>query len=322
MIELKEIEQFLIKNSIKKRIILPEGDSEKIIDTANYLQKNNIAKPIVIFKSETEVSSKLMANCEIICIDKYDLNYLANELYSLRKGKLSLEEAQELVKQPNYFATMLLKLNFADCMLCGITYTTADVIRPALQIIKTNAKTKIAASTMIMKKNDGTYLFSDCSLNLDPNSEELVDIAKLNIEFAKKMKMDKPELAFLSYSTNSSGAGPDVDKIKMTMKIMDSENLPFVYDGETQFDAAFLKDIRNKKYRNSKLTKEHPDIYIFPNLNAGNISYKIAEYMGGYDAIGPFIMGLNKPVNDLSRGANLKDIISTSLITIFQAFEI
>ncbi|KAJ3616613.1 hypothetical protein Zmor_011813 [Zophobas morio] len=214
---------------------------------------------------------------------------------------------------------MLLKRGDVDCMLCGIDYTTADTLRPALQIIKTKPNTKIASSIILMNRDNETYFFADCSLNVDPTSEQLADIAKSSADFCKQMGLKDPQVAMLCYSTNGSGMGPTVDRVSEACKILSNEKVDFVFDGEIQFDAAFVKSVRDKKYKETKITKDSADIYVFPDLASGNIGYKIAQRLGNFDSVGPFILGLQKPVNDLSRGATLEDVVLSAIYTLFQS---
>ncbi|WP_338971654.1 phosphate acetyltransferase [Spiroplasma endosymbiont of Panorpa germanica] len=318
MLKINEVKDRLIKNNNKLRIVFPEGGEDKIIQTANKLIQENIAIPVVIFNKQSEVPKNLDPKVEVICIDAYDTKKMAQELVELRKNKLSYDEAFLLVQQNNYFATMLIKQQKVDCMVCGLKYSTADTLKPALQIIKTKPEFKLACSSIIMTKYDESYLFADCSLNLNPDPEQLSEIAKMNADFAISLETKNPQLALLSYSTLGSGKGESVEKVGKAVEILNQSAQKFVYTGEIQFDAAFDNEVRAKKAPKSSLTRR-PDIFVFPDLNSGNIGYKIAQRMGGYQAAGPFILGLNSPVNDLSRGASLVDVFNTSIITLYQA---
>lgn len=318
MYKLNEMIDIIKNNDKKLKIVLPEGNDEKIQQVAEYLVKENIAIPVLILKDKKDYVSN--SKIEIVEITNEKINFFSNKLFDLRKGKIkSIEDAKKLVSMPNYFATMMLYEDEVNCMLCGLNYTTADTLRPALQIIKTKVNTSIACSVLIMQKGEEQYLFSDCGLNIKPDSHQLADIAKSCVDFGRKLNIDKPQVALLSYSTNGSGIGEDVERVRSAKQLLDDEKVDFAYDGEIQFDAAFSKNVRNKKYKNSYITDESANIFIFPDLNSGNIGYKIAQRMGGFEAIGPIILGLNKPVNDLSRGATFEDIKGTAILTLFQA---
>ncbi|PPE04831.1 phosphotransacetylase [Entomoplasma ellychniae] len=321
MYSVKQIEKKLIDSKIKKTIVLPEGEEPKIQEVANYLVKNKIANVTIIFNNKNAVSKNLETDIKVICMNELDKKPFIDKFIELRKDKTNLEQATKLMNLPAYIGAMLVKSKEADCMLCGITFTTADTIRPALQIIKTKPNVALAASAFIMNRGEENYFFTDCALNIKPTSEQLADIAKMTANFAKSFGVNDVEVAMLSYSTNGSGAGEDVERVKAAVAKLESEKQEFIFAGEMQFDAAWDKEIRDKKFKNCSLIKKTPDVFVFPDINSGNIGYKIAQRMGGFEAIGPFILGFNQPVNDLSRGATLVDIINTAIITIYQALE-
>ncbi|ATZ20569.1 phosphate acetyltransferase [Mesoplasma coleopterae] len=321
MYSVEQIKKILVNSDHKKTIVLPEGEEPKIQEVANTLVKENISKVIMLFQKTESIPTTLDSKIEVIAIDELDKEPLIQKFMDLRKDKTNFEQATKLMGQANYIGAMLVKMEKADCMLCGITYTTADTIRPALQIIKTSPNVALAASVFIMNKGEENYFFTDCALNLKPTSQQLADISKMTAKFAQSFDVKNPEVALLSYSTAGSGAGEDVVRVKEAVELLDSQTVDFNYAGEIQFDAAWDKEIRDKKFKDCKLTKQTPDVFVFPDINAGNIGYKIAQRMGGYEAIGPFILGFNKPVNDLSRGATLTDIMNTAIITIYQALE-
>ncbi|AHI54114.1 phosphotransacetylase [Spiroplasma sabaudiense Ar-1343] len=318
MFTISQIEKLLKNSSSKLKIIFPEGEEEKIINVANQIAASDFAIPVLVFRKAKEIKSNLHKNVEIKIIENYDLEAMANNLFNLRNGKTSLETAMSLVVEPNYFATMLLELGEVDSLVCGLKYSTADTLRPALQIIKTKPEYQFACSSIIMSKNDLQVLFADCSLNVSPDSAQLAKIAKMNAEFAKTLGEPDPQVAMLSYSTLGSGKGLEVEKVAEAVRILKTDQVDFNFGGEIQFDAAFSAEVRQKKAPDLKFSKQ-PNVFIFPDLNSGNIGYKIAQRMGDYVAAGPFILGLNKPVNDLSRGATLLDVYNTAIITLFQA---
>ncbi|AKX34724.1 phosphotransacetylase [Spiroplasma litorale] len=316
MYKISEIETILKAEKRKIKIILPEGEEEKIQKVATYLVENDICEPILLFQNK--INENLDRRIRQINVSEIDVDNYAKDFMEIRKGKVeNIEEVKKLVSKSNYLANMMIYKHEADCVLCGLSYTTADTLRPALQIIKTKPGVSVASSIIIMHKGEQYYFFGDCSLNLNPTSRQLADITKSFVDFARKMNVNDPKVALLSYSTNGSGLGPDVDKIREAKEILNKEKVDFKFDGEIQFDAAFCKEVRNKKFKNSKIDSESADIFVFPTLDAGNIGYKIAQRMGGFEAIGPIILGLNKPVNDLSRGANLEDIIQAAVLTAY-----
>jgi phosphate acetyltransferase len=236
---------------------------------------------------------------------------------------LTEDQAKTLVKEPNFLASLIVKSGEANGEICGIDYTTKDTLKPALQIIKTAPGAKLVTSAMILEKGDEKYVCGDCAINIYPNSEELANITKMISMFAKHTAgFDEVRTAMLSYSTVGSGAGESVDKVRGAYELVknDSElikNNIHVF-GEMQFDAAFVDKVMIKKAKGITW-KNTANTFIFPNIDAGNIGYKIAQRMGGYEAIGPVLIGLALPVNDLSRGASKDDVVGLSYITGNQA---
>ncbi|QEH62249.1 phosphotransacetylase [Spiroplasma chinense] len=320
MMTINEIKKSILNSNTKKTIVFPEGREEKIVEVANKMQEEGLANIVLLFDSEDEIASNIHKDIETRVIKGNVDKEMLETILEIRKGRLEEAEAIELVQKRNYYGSLMMQLDRADGMVCGLNYTTADTLRPALQIIKTAPDYSIASSVFIMTKGDQNFLFTDCALNVDPNPKHLSDIAFMAAEFAKQLNVKTVETVMLSYSTAGSGAGPTVDKVaKAVDRLKGMENESMIFDGEMQFDSAFVKSVRDKKYPNCKLTKEIPDVFVFPDLNAGNIGYKIAQRLGGYEAAGPFILGLNKPVNDLSRGATVEDIYQTAIVTVFQS---
>jgi phosphate acetyltransferase len=220
-----------------------------------------------------------------------------------------------------YIGAMMVKMNQADGMVCGLTFTTADTLRPALQIIKTKPNVHLASSIFWMQRKDENYFFTDCALNINPTAEQLADITKMGVQFAVDLNVPDVEAVLLSYSTKGSGSGIDAEKVRQAVTLLTTEKVNFTFDGEMQFDAAFDQTVRQKKAPNSPLKKPVPDVFVFPEIQSANIGYKIAQRLGGFEAFGPFILGLNQPVNDLSRGASLDDVLNTAILTAFQALK-
>jgi phosphate acetyltransferase len=319
MLSFTEIAARLKADPVKKTLVFPEGIEPRIQEVANYLAENDLGNVILILPHRKKVPSDLDPKIKVILQDEFDVKPLVEEFMTLRNGKATLNQAQQAMDDLSYIGVMLVKNGEADAMLSGLAHTTADTLRPALQIIRTKPDTKLATSVFIMQKGEENFFFADCALNIKPTSEQLVDITTSVVHFAKSLDVYDPQAVLLSYSTNGSGAGEDVDRVTNAVKILDQTHPDFIYEGEMQFDAAFDLRTRRKKFPTARLTKNVPDVFIFPDLNSGNIGYKIAQRMGGYKAIGPFILGLNRPVNDLSRGASVEDIRQTAIMTLYQA---
>ncbi len=316
----EHIEQELKHSHKQIRIIFPEGISPKIKEVALSLKDTNI-KPILVYDKESDIQPEIKsAHIETLVVEKQDLNHLADFLVELRKGKETKESALKLVHQRHYFATLMVKQGKADGMVGGIDYASKDILRAALQVIKTKPGLTVASSAMIMEFKDENFIFSDISLNLYPSAEELVQIAHHSVEFAKMLGIHTPQVAFLSYSTLGSGAGDSVEKVKQAATAFKAQYPNVIADGEFQFDSAINEATRAKKAPNSPI-KGRANVYVFPNIDAGNIGYKIAQQFGQGLAVGPILLGLDKPVNDLSRGASVQDIVFTAKITAFIALK-
>ena len=223
------------------------------------------------------------------------------------------EQVRSALAQGNYFGTMLVKMGKVDCLLGGATYSTADTVRPALQLIKTKPGNKIVSSTFIMVKGDEKLAFADCAINIDPTEDDLVEIAIESAKTAEVFGID-PKVAMLSYSTLGSGKGDSVTKMaNATAKV--KELAPdLAIDGELQFDAAVSPEVAKIKCQGSPVAGQ-ANTFIFPDISAANIGYKIAARLGGYEAIGPVLQGLNAPINDLSRGCNADEVYKMALVT-------
>ena len=304
----------------ERTLVFPEGLDPRILEAASRLKNNCVLDPILLGNVE-EV--KKVAADHFINIDGIEiidpLNYdkfdeMVNLLVEIRKGKMSEEKAIAACRQTNYFGTMLVKMGLADGLLGGATYSTADTVRPALQIIKTKPGAKLVSSCFILNKENAPRLaMGDCAINLYPTSEQLADIAVETAATASLFGIE-PKVAMLSYSTFGSGAGEAVDKVREAADILKNREIDFVVDGEIQFDAAYSPAVAEKKCPDSPVGGK-ANTFIFPDINAGNIGYKIAQRLGGYEAIGPILQGLNAPVNDLSRGCNADEVYKMAIIT-------
>jgi phosphate acetyltransferase len=308
-----------------KSIVFTEGSDPRILEATARLCKDDFLKPVLVgAKAEVESVAKEngfdISKAEIIDPSNYDrFDEMVDMFCELRKKKgVTPEQAKDILSHSNYFGTMLVKMGVADALLGGATYSTADTVRPALQLIKTKPGNSIVSSCFVLVRpdqNDGCEVITmgDCAINLDPNDDQLVEICKETAECAKAFGV-VPKIAFLSYSTLGSGAGETVEKMKSaTAKA--KEALPeYDIEGELQFDAAVAPEVAKTKAPTSKVAG-HANTFIFPDINAGNIGYKIAQRLGGFDAYGPILLGLNAPINDLSRGCNADEVYSMSIIT-------
>lgn len=307
------------------KILFPEGDNDKIQAVALKISDNNspvkdFIVPVLLFTNKTEIPSVIKnSNVQTLFIETKQKADFVTKLVELRKAKgLTPQEADKQLSLRNYYGMMLLKNNIVDGFVGGITFTTADILRAALQIVGPKGGTKTVSSTFIMNKDKDIFLFSDGSINLNPTAQQLVDIAKSTVEFGQLLQFNPIKLALLSYSTDRSGSGESVDKVRSATELVVASKLKNVQvAGPIQFDAAWDQEVRVKKFSSVKITGSC-NVFIFPDLNAANIGYKIAQRLGGYKAIGPIVLGLNQAVNDLSRGASVDDIYYTALITALQ----
>ncbi len=320
----------LFKKNVEtgKKVVIPEGDESRVIKSLQYtpgFTKVLIGNPTEIEALIDEeyadyIPAKIKRWVEIIDINKLGELEGDDELLQIfvekRKGKLTEADARELMKQPNYYATLLLEAGRVDALVGGSRYSTADILKPAFQIIKTKPGHKVVSSVFLLRKGDKKAFFADCAVNLNPTSEQLKEIAIQTVETMEQLEVE-PKVAMLTYSTKGSGSGPDVDLVTEAYSQLkaDRPDLDLIVDGELQFDAAFKPEVAKIKVSDSPVAGR-ANGFIFPNLAAGNIAAKVAEHMGGYEAIGPILQGLNKPVNDLSRGTTPETIAKVLLISL------
>ena len=251
---------------------------------------------------------------------KTDPNFedYANTLYELRKAKgMTPEKAAQLMEDKTFFGTMMVYKGRADGMVSGATTTTADTIRPALQFVKTKPGIKTVSGVFLMSMADRVYLYGDCAVIPNPTTDQLCDVAVASAETARAFGLD-PKVAMLSYSTGTSGSGPDVDAVREATEKVRAADPELAVEGPIQYDAAVVPAVAKTKLPNSPVAG-HANVFVFPTLNAGNIGYKAVQRASGAIAIGPILQGLKKPVNDLSRGATVADIVNTVIITAIQA---
>ena len=308
-----------------KTIVFTEGADPRIQEAASRLLAANFLKPILVgdraeIEAAAEENGYNIRGAEIIDPKKYDrMDEMVDMFYELRKSKgVTPEQARETLSAANYFGTMLVKMGIADALLGGASYSTDDTVRPALQLIKTKPGNSIVSSCFILVRPSATgenevLAMADCAINIHPTEDELVEIAGETAECAKKFGVD-PQIAFLSYSTLGSGKGEDVDKVRNACEKAKAKYPELSIDGELQFDAAVSPRVAKTKCQGSSVAG-HANTFIFPDINAGNIGYKIAQRLGNFDAYGPILLGLNASINDLSRGCNALEVYSMAIIT-------
>ena len=308
-----------------KKIVFTEGSDPRILEASSRLLAGYFLEPILVgnpqeIQAASEEAGYNIRGAKIIDPENYEeMDEMVAELCELRKSKgMTPEEALKILRQGNYFGTMLVKMGKADALLGGATYSTADTVRPALQIIKTKPQNKIVSSCFILVRGAASGLeevlaMGDCAININPTEDDLVEIAYETANCARTFGVD-PKVAFLSYSTYGSGSGADVDKMhNATIKAKAAyPDLPI--DGEIQFDAAVAPRVAKVKCPNSDVAG-YANTFIFPDINAGNIGYKIAQRLGGFAAYGPILQGLNAPINDLSRGCDADEVYKMAIIT-------
>ncbi|MEG1142408.1 MAG: phosphate acetyltransferase [Clostridia bacterium] len=327
--EINNITKELIERAkiTNKKIILPESDDLRIINAAKYLSDENICE-VILIGSLSDIEFLCNANSINLDFEKIKVinpsicenkEFYINSLYELRKNKgMTLEQATTLLLDNMYFGIMMLKVGDADGLVAGAKYSTKEVIKPALQIIKAKDKVNTVSSFFIMDvPNFDKYIFADCGLNKNPSSEQLADIAISSSNSYRNFIGSNPKVALLSYSTCGSAVSEDIEKIKDAVSLLDNKKVDFDYEGELQVDAAVIKDVAHKKINNSKLNGS-ANILIFPDLNSGNIGYKLVQIFAKATAIGPITQGMSKPVNDLSRGCSIEDIIGVVAVTCIQ----
>ncbi|MFP7479865.1 phosphate acetyltransferase [Terribacillus saccharophilus] len=308
-----------------KKIVLPEGLDERILEAAGKLAEEGIIAPILVGnKEQVEQKAKELSidlhGAAVLDPETYEkFDELVAAFVERRKGKATEEDAKKLLKDENYFGTMLVYTGEADGLVSGAAHSTADTVRPALQIIKTKPGYKKTSGAFVMVREDERYVFGDCAINIAPDSQDLAEIAVASAETAAMFGID-PKVALLSFSTKGSAKSPETEKVSDALAIAKEKNPDLVVDGEFQFDAAFVPSVAAKKAPDAVL-KGDANVFVFPSLEAGNIGYKIAQRLGNFDAVGPILQGLNAPVNDLSRGCNADDVYKLTLITAAQSVE-
>ncbi|WP_281164218.1 phosphate acetyltransferase [Liquorilactobacillus sicerae] len=309
--------------SASPKIVFPEGNDGRIVKAAVRLAQDGILKPVILGKRiEIEKYAGQTLPTEVQTIDPAaypatSFDKMVAAFVARRKGKNTEEQARQMLRDVNYFGTMLVYLGEVDGLVSGAAHPTGDTVRPALQIIKTKPGISRTSGAFVMVRGQERYLFADCAINIDPDAQQLAEIAVESAKTARLFKID-PRIAMLSFSTLGSAKSPAVDKVVAAVKIAQQLAPTELIDGELQFDAAFVPSVAAKKAPSSKVAGQ-ANVFVFPELQAGNIGYKIAQRMGGFTAIGPILQGLNQPVSDLSRGASEDDVYKVAVITALQA---
>ena len=315
-----------------RKIVFTEGHDARILEATDRLVKGGFLTPILIgnvdvVKANAAKGGYNIEGVEIIDPETYpEMDAMVDKMVELRKGKMTADECRKALSKGNYFGTMLVKMGYADSLLGGATYSTADTVRPALQIVKTKKGAHLVSSCFILVRGDEKLAMGDCAINI--SYEDSVDkegnvtlsaaqkLAEVAIETAKTAKVFgiDPKVAMLSFSTNGSGKGGTVKLSHDATAIAKEMDPELKIDGEMQFDAAVSPTVGQLKFPGSPVAG-HANTFIFPNINAGNIGYKIAQRLGGFEAYGPILQGLNAPINDLSRGCNAQEVYSMAIIT-------
>ncbi|MCD7733709.1 MAG: phosphate acetyltransferase [Clostridiales bacterium] len=308
-----------------KTIVFTEGTDSRILEASSRLLASTFLTPILIGNPDeifaaAEEAGYNVRGATIIDPNNYDRFDEMVELFcELRKSKgMTPEKAIPMLRKSNYFGTMLVKMGVADALLGGATYSTADTVRPALQIIKTKPGYKSVSSCFILVRasasgDNEVLAFGDCAINIHPTAEQIAETGVYCAECGRHFGID-PKVAFLSFSTYGSGKDADVDKMREATRMAKALAPELAIDGELQFDAAVSPRVAMTKCPESKVAG-HANVFVFPDINAGNIGYKIAQRLGQFDAYGPILLGLNAPINDLSRGCNGMEVYSMAIIT-------
>ncbi len=325
---LDQIKKIAMSN--KKTIVLPESLDARTLQATEEISKEGIAD-IILIGNEKEILAKAgsldISKATIIDPEKYDkIDNLIDKFVELRKDKgIDKDKAKEiLLSDPLYFGVLLVKCEFADGMVAGAVNSTANVLRPTLQIIKTAPGVKTVSSFFIMDVpnceygENGVLVFSDCALCQNPTSEELADIAKSSSDSFKRFTGNDSKVALLSHSTKGSASHPDIDKVVKALEITKERYPDIVIDGELQLDAAIVPEVAKSKAPDSEVAGK-ANVLIFPDLDAANIGYKLVQRFAKASAYGPVTQGLARPVNDLSRGCSAKDIVGVVALTSVQA---
>lgn len=314
-----------ILKSDRRTIVFTEGADPRILEAAARLKKDDLMNVILVGSTDGVKAAAAEGGFDIEGLTVLDpttydrMDEMVSTMVDLRKGKMTPEECRAALLKGNYFGTMLVKLGLADGLLGGATYSTADTVRPALQLVKTKPGNKSVSSCFILIRQnaDGSeekYVMGDCAININPDADELAECAIESARTAKIFGID-PKVAMLSFSTKGSGKGDDVDKVRSATEKAKAAAPDLAIDGELQFDAAVSPVVAAAKCKGSPVAGQ-ANTFIFPEIQSGNIGYKIAQRMGGFAAYGPILQGLNAPLNDLSRGCDAEEVYQMAIITV------
>ncbi|WP_018661284.1 phosphate acetyltransferase [Heyndrickxia acidiproducens] len=315
-----------VKQKVKgqnKTIIFPEGLDERVLTAASRLASEEVIRPVLVgnrgaIESKASALGLSAEGIEVYDPDTYEgFEEMVKAFVERRKGKATEADARNILKDVNYFGTMLVYLNKADGLVSGAIHSTAETVRPALQIIKTKPGVKKTSGVFIMVRNNEKYVFADCAINIAPDSQDLAETAVESVKTAKTFDIE-PRVAMLSFSTKGSAHSEETEKVAKAVEIAKQLDPDMIVDGELQFDAAYVPEVAGKKAPESVI-RGNASVFIFPSLEAGNIGYKMAQRLGHFEAVGPILQGLNAPVNDLSRGCNAEDVYHVALISAAQS---
>ena len=315
-----------------RKIVFTEGPDARILEAAARLKKGGFLTPILVGKVEEGKAAAAKGGFDIEGLEILDpltyagMDEMVAKMVELRKGKMTEEDCRKALSKGNYFGTMLVKMGVADALLGGATYSTADTVRPALQLVKTKKGANLVSSCFILVRGDEMICMGDCAINIDYQDKTdkegnvtltaAAQLAEVAVETAKTAKVFgiEPKVAMLSYSTKGSGKGANVDLVREATAIAKEKAPEFAIDGEMQFDAAVSPTVGQLKFPGSPVAG-YANTFIFPEIQSGNIGYKIAQRLGGFAAYGPILQGLNAPINDLSRGCDAEEVYQMSIIT-------
>ena len=321
-----------------RKIVFTEGPDARILEAAARLKKGGFLTPILVGNVEEVKAAAAKGGFDIEGLEILDpltyagMDEMVAKMVELRKGKMTEEDCRKALSKGNYFGTMLVKMGVADALLGGATYSTADTVRPALQLVKTKKGANLVSSCFILVRGDEMICMGDCAINIDYQDKTdkegnvtltaAAQLAEVAVETAKTAKVFgiEPKVAMLSYSTKGSGKGANVDLVREATAIAKEKAPEFAIDGEMQFDAAVSPTVGQLKFPGSPVAG-YANTFIFPEIQSGNIGYKIAQRLGGFAAYGPILQGLNAPINDLSRGCDAEEVYQMSIITAARLFQ-
>ena len=315
-----------------RKIVFTEGPDARILEAAARLKKGGFLTPILVGNVEEVKAAAAKGGFDIEGLEILDpltyegMDEMVAKMVELRKGKMTEEDCRKALSKGNYFGTMLVKMGVADSLLGGATYSTADTVRPALQLVKTKKGANLVSSCFILIRGEEMICMGDCAINIDYQDKvdkegnvtlsAAAQLAEVAIETAKTAKVFgiDPKVAMLSFSTKGSGKGANVDLVREATAIAKEKAPELAIDGEMQFDAAVSPTVGQLKFPGSPVAG-YANTFIFPEIQSGNIGYKIAQRLGGFAAYGPILQGLNAPINDLSRGCNAEEVYQMAIIT-------